>query len=64
MPTIIPESERIRKAIKWISAERQNSNEPFSVLIEKAALHFNLSPKEEEYLRIFYEQEGEKVVVE
>jgi len=63
MPTIMPEGENIRKAIKWISAERQESNRPFSVLIEEAALRFNLSPKEEEYLRIFYEQEGEKIVL-
>ncbi len=63
MTTIMPEGEKIRKAVKWISAERQSgNNEPLTVLIEKAALLFNLSPKEEEYLRIFYEQEGDKIM--
>ncbi len=64
MTTIMPEGEKIRKAVKWISAERQSGNkEPLTVLIEKAALLFNLSPKEEEYLRIFYEQEGDRIIL-
>ncbi|RLB11365.1 MAG: hypothetical protein DRG27_01330 [Deltaproteobacteria bacterium] len=65
MTTIMPEGEKLRKAVKWISAERQSGNdEPLMTLIEKAALLFNLSPKEEEYLRIFYEQKGDNIIVE
>ena len=54
----------MRKAVKWISKELQEScDESLFTLIEKAALQFNLSPREEEYLRIFYEQKGEDTVL-
>ncbi len=60
MGTIQPKGEQLRQAIKWISAERQeNENRSISQLIEEAALRFNLSPKDEEFLRSFYEQENE-----
>lgn len=63
MTTIMPKGEKLRKAVKWISAERQSSGESLAKLIEKAALLFNLSPKEEEYLRIFYEQKGDNIIL-
>ncbi len=59
MATIQPKGEQLRQAIKWISAERQeNENRSIPRLIEEAALRFNLSPKDEEFLRSFYEKEG------
>ena len=59
MGTIMPEGERIRQAVKWISAERQaDETRPFGPLIEEAARRFNLSPKEDEYLRAFYRRGG------
>jgi len=58
MATIQPKGEQLRQAIKWISAERQeNENRSIPRLIEEAALRFNLSPKDEEFLRSFYERE-------
>lgn len=55
MPTILPKGEKIRQAVKWISAERlEDENKPLPTLIAKAALKFNLSPKDEEYLTGFY----------
>ncbi len=51
MTTILPDSEQIRKAVKWVSAERQNEVKiSTQKLIEDAALQFNLSPLEVEYL--------------
>jgi hypothetical protein len=51
MTTIQPDSEQIRKAVKWVSAERQaDANINTQKLIEDAALQFNLSPMEVEYL--------------
>lgn len=59
MGTIQPKGEQLRQAIKWISAERQeNENRSIPQLIGEAALRFNLSPKDEEFLRSFYEEEG------
>ena len=58
MATIQPKGENIRQAVKWISAELiEDENRPISPLVQAASLKFNLSPKEEEYLISFYEQE-------
>jgi hypothetical protein len=55
MATIIPEGEKIRQAVKWISdVRKEDENAAIGLLIEKAALKFNLSPKDESYLRSFY----------
>ncbi len=54
--SIQAEGEQARKAIKWISAERQYTKEPKPIqkLIEEACNLFDLSPKEEEELTQFY----------
>jgi hypothetical protein len=57
MPTIIPEGERVRQAVKFISAERmEDDKKSIRKLIQKASLKFNLSPKEEEELVNFYQE--------
>jgi hypothetical protein len=57
MATVLPEGEKIRQAVKWISAERlEDENKPLSMLIGQAALRFNLSPKDEESLNGFYRE--------
>lgn len=59
MATIQPKGEKVRQAVKWISAERlEDPRRPFPALIADAALRFNLSPMDEEYLRAFYRDEG------
>jgi len=57
MPTIIPEGERIRQAVKFISAERmEDDKKPMRKLIQEASLKYNLSPKEEQDLVNFYRE--------
>ena len=57
MTTIQPEGENLRKAVKWISDERQYGPEKKPVkLIEEACLKFNLSPADAEYLVGFVKQ--------
>ncbi|MCX5879111.1 MAG: hypothetical protein NTY44_08380 [Deltaproteobacteria bacterium] len=57
MPTIIPEGERIRQAVKFISAERmEDDKKPIRKLIQEASLKYNLSPKEEQDLVNFYRE--------
>jgi len=57
MSTIQPEGELIRKAVQWISEEQACDNtKQIKQLIESAALKFNLSPKETEYLLRFYKK--------
>jgi hypothetical protein len=56
MTTIQPEGEDLRKAVTWISEERQHGRprRPLSALIETACVKFDLSPKDCEYLVRFF----------
>ena len=50
-----PQGEQIRKAVKWISAQRtETPGRALPDLIEKAGAKFHLSPSEEEYLLRFF----------
>ncbi|MCF8080820.1 MAG: hypothetical protein K9K88_16195 [Desulfobacterales bacterium] len=50
------EGEQVRKAVKWISAERQYAKDPkpLKKLVEEAGSLFDLSPKEAEELSNFF----------
>ena len=55
MATIMPKGENLRQAVSWISEMlKEDENATIPNLIEKAALRFNLSPKDEDFLRSFY----------
>jgi len=57
MPTVQPQGEDLRKAVKWISEERQyRPGQKLAELIEKACLKFDLSPMDAEYLLHFLKQ--------
>jgi hypothetical protein len=59
MATIQPKGEKIRQTVKWISEKlKEDENRPVSMLIQEASLQFNLSPKEEEFLRSFYKKDS------
>ncbi len=45
MTTIMPESERMRRAMKYI-AELEKSDISVEDLVEKAGIRFNLTPRE------------------
>ena len=58
MSTIQPQGEDIRKAVKWISEERKAGTTTGNAqLVEQAAVKFNLSPLEVEFLTKFVRQE-------
>ncbi|MFC1535333.1 hypothetical protein ACFL7M_18445 [Thermodesulfobacteriota bacterium] len=60
MATIQPKGEKVRQAVKWISGERkEDENKSLSLLIQDASTRFNLSPKDEEFLRCFYVENNE-----
>jgi len=45
--------------VKWISSERlQDKEKAINLLVQEVALRFNLSPKDENYLRSFYGKGG------
>ncbi|HIJ57995.1 MAG TPA: hypothetical protein HPQ03_18005 [Deltaproteobacteria bacterium] len=55
--SIIPEGEELRKAVTWISEERQTDPEAkLSKLIESACMKFDLSPKDADFLARFYKE--------
>ena len=58
MSSIQPQGENIRKAIKWISEERQAGTATSNNrLVEQAAVKFNLSPNEVEFLIKFVKEQ-------
>ena len=51
MTTVMPEGENIRKAVRWVSEERQaHPDKTADTLANEAVLKFDLSPRETEYL--------------
>jgi hypothetical protein len=57
--SIIPQGEDLRKAVKWISEERERSpNKKISILINEACLRFDLQPNDAEFLNRFYQKES------
>jgi hypothetical protein len=54
-----PESEDLRKAVKWVSEERKyNPERSLKELIEAASLKFDLSPGDEEFLSRFVREQS------
>lgn len=48
---IMPQGEHLRKAVKWISEQRQeNPSKTMVKIIEEACLTFNLTPADALYL--------------
>ncbi|MEA3231868.1 MAG: hypothetical protein U9Q05_08955 [Thermodesulfobacteriota bacterium] len=57
--SIQPEGEDLRKAIKWISEQRQaDPDQRLSTLVEAASRRYNLSPKDEMFLSRFVQENG------
>ncbi len=58
MTTVMPQGEELRKAVKWISEERQTgSARKLAKLIEEASVKFDLSPADAEFLFKFFKKE-------
>ena len=54
MSTIIPQSDKLKNAVEWISEKRKNNpNNKAAQLAEDASLRFDLSPKDSEFLLRF-----------
>jgi hypothetical protein len=56
----MPEGEILRKAIQWISAQRESvPGRPLIQLIDEAGKNFDLSPKDGEFLLHFFMENKE-----
>ena len=52
--SIQPEGEHIKKAIKWLSEQRQeNKNKTEADILQEVSIRFNLSPNDTEYIKKF-----------
>ncbi|SDL22100.1 hypothetical protein SAMN05660337_2503 [Maridesulfovibrio ferrireducens] len=60
MTTIVPHCELTRKAIKWISEKQIETGKTHRLLLEEAAMRFNLSPNDVEFLNRFYKENSDK----
>lgn len=57
MDQVMPEGEDLRRAIKWISNNREdNGGVPLQKLIEEAVFKFDLSPVDQEFLIGFFKK--------
>lgn len=55
MSTIMPDSDHVQKAIKWVSMNLEETNpQPIKKLIQDAILKFDLSPNDSEFLMNFF----------
>ncbi len=55
MTTIIPESESLKRAVKWISEHlKEKSDQSVNTLINEAVLRFDLNPKQSQSLYDLY----------
>jgi hypothetical protein len=61
MSNVQPQGESLKKAIQWISDERRKSPDtPAAKLANDAALQFDLSPKDSDFLLRFVKQENQE----
>lgn len=55
--SIIPQNEAIRKAVKWISEQRQaHPDVSLAQLINQVTLRFDLNPNDSQFLINFYKE--------
>ena len=58
---ILPEGEQLRKAVRWISEERQeNKDANLAKLIDEACVKFDLSPTDSEFLIRFFAAQSQE----
>jgi hypothetical protein len=55
MTALLPKGEALRRAVRWISGEREADPErPLAALLDQANLRFDLTPTQAEALAAFY----------
>ncbi len=58
MPTIMPQGDKLKKAVQWISEKRtENPSANPTKLVDEACFRFDLSPKDSEFLSRFVRDE-------
>ncbi len=61
MHDLLPDGEDIRRAVKWVSLNLQeNPGQPVGPLVQEAIFKFDLSPRDADFLIIFFSQRKEE----
>lgn len=55
MSTIMPESQNIRRAVKWVGEELEQGKN-LKPLLAEAGMRFNLNPKEAQFIKKFFKE--------
>jgi hypothetical protein len=59
--SILPEGEQLRRAVRWISEMREETQDAsLPKLINEACVKFDLSPADTEFLSRFFAEEKSK----
>ncbi|BBD07706.1 hypothetical protein [Desulfovibrio ferrophilus] len=58
MPTIMPNGELLRRAVKWIAEQRKQGVTNTAQLVEDASVQFNLSPLDQNNLLRLLKEEN------
>lgn len=60
MSSLLPDGEDLRRAVKWISGHLQeDADQAVQPLVQEAIFKFDLSPKDAEFLIMFYRKKRE-----
>lgn len=58
MSTVQPQGEDLRKAVKWLSEQRESEPEKdINIIVQEACSRFDLSPKDADFLTRFAKEE-------
>jgi hypothetical protein len=61
MGDLLPDGEDLRRAVKWISGSLQdNPDQPVQRLVQEAVFKFDLSPKDADFLIMFFSDRKEE----
>jgi hypothetical protein len=59
--TVVKHSQQVRRAVRWISERRkENPDIPITRLLAEAGPKFNLTPKDQEGLRLLLREEDKR----
>jgi hypothetical protein len=60
MRELLPDGDDIRRAVKWVSGNiQENPGKPVQPLVQEAIFKFDLSPRDAEFLIMFFNQRNE-----
>ncbi|WP_027722838.1 hypothetical protein [Maridesulfovibrio zosterae] len=59
MTTVVTPCELTRKAVKWICEQREETDKSLSSLLEEAAMRYNMSPKDMEFMERFFAENSD-----